>query len=71
MPKIVTPRQAMNALLRVRAANEKGFGRYKVYVARPHSKSGKRAEQRTHHWLDQEERQLSLIERFIRQYLAD
>lgn len=71
MPRIVTPRQALNALLRARAANEKGFGRYKAYVASPHSETGKRAEQRAHHWLDQEERQLGVIERFIRQYLAD
>lgn len=63
----VTPRQAFKALERCRAANEKGFGRYRAYAASPHSATGKRAEQRAHHWLDQEERQLEILERFIRQ----
>ena len=71
MSKIVTARQALKALLRARTANEKGFGRYRAYLPSPSSERGKLAEQRAHHWLDQEERQLGIIERFIRQYLVD
>ncbi|MEH3098691.1 hypothetical protein [Sphingomonas adhaesiva] len=71
MSKIVTARQALKALLRARTANEKGFGRYRAYLTSPDSERGKLAEQRAHHWLDQEERQLGIIERFIRQYLGD
>ncbi len=71
MSRIVTARMALKALLRARTANEKGFGRYRAYLASPNSERGKLAEQRAHYWLDQEERQLRIIERFIRQYIGD
>ena len=69
MPKSITPRQALKAVLFIRAANEKGFGRYKAYLASPHSDRGKKAEQRAHYWFDREEQQLGIVERFVRQHV--
>ena len=69
MSKFVTPRQALKALLLVRTANQKGFGRYKAYLANPHGARGKQAEQRAHYWLDREEQQLGIVERFVRQHV--
>lgn len=71
MPKSVTPRQALKAVLFVRAANQKGFGRYKAYLTNPQSARGKEAEQRAHYWLDREEQQLGIVERFVRQHVDD
>lgn len=68
MAKVITSRQALKAVERARTANERGFGRYRAYLAARDEVSRDHAAERVHHWLSREESQLAILEAFVRQH---
>lgn len=71
MAKTITARQALKAVERVRLANERGFGRYRAYLAAKDDANREHAAERVHHWLGREESQLAILEAFVRQHSSD
>lgn len=67
MVRLVTSKQALKAIQRVRLANERGFSRYQTYLSARDVGRKDTAADRVHYWLDREEAQLAILEAFIRQ----